>query len=210
MATTSAKQLAANRANAKKSTGPCTPEGKARSSQNARKHCFSGIDFAIVKIEEKEAIAHLRADLIATFQPANSQETFALERIAIAQHNLLRIARLEAGLGTAALNNALANMEDETPFVPLHNELHVDAVEAREQNRAYCLAQGFDMMNRRNSATWALFLRYQAQAERHYLRAIEQFERLKPLSRHQQQPISPNEPIWPAAEQGGRAEPPVT
>src|ERR1017187_9180631 len=34
----SPEQLAANRANAAKSTGPRTPQGKARSTQNARKH----------------------------------------------------------------------------------------------------------------------------------------------------------------------------
>jgi hypothetical protein len=34
----SAKKLAANRANAKKSTGPRTPEGKRRSSKNAVTH----------------------------------------------------------------------------------------------------------------------------------------------------------------------------
>jgi hypothetical protein len=34
----SAKQLAANQRNAKNSTGPKTPEGKARSSQNATRH----------------------------------------------------------------------------------------------------------------------------------------------------------------------------
>jgi hypothetical protein len=33
----------------------------------------------------------------------------------------------------------------------------------------------------RQSNSWALFLRYSAQAERHYRRAVEEFERLKAL-----------------------------
>ena len=38
----SPEQLAANRANSAKSTGPRSPEGKTRSAQNARKHGFTG------------------------------------------------------------------------------------------------------------------------------------------------------------------------
>jgi hypothetical protein len=45
---TSDKQLAANRANTLKSTGPPAPEGKARSSQNARTHGFTTSTFAVV------------------------------------------------------------------------------------------------------------------------------------------------------------------
>ncbi len=38
---TSEAKRAANRANAKKSTGPRSPAGKARASQNARRHGLS-------------------------------------------------------------------------------------------------------------------------------------------------------------------------
>jgi hypothetical protein len=41
------------------------------------------------------------------------------------------------------------------------------------------------------SNVWSLFMRYQAQAERHYRRAIEDFDRLKSL-----RPELPNEPIF--------------
>src|SRR5215472_12519925 len=103
----SEKRLAANRANAQKSTGPRSPEGKARSSQNARKHGFTASTFSIIRVEDVDEIARLRADLIACYQPVNSQELFALERMAIAQQTLLRAARLEAGLCTTTLDYAL-------------------------------------------------------------------------------------------------------
>jgi hypothetical protein len=79
----SPKQLAANRANAAKSTGPRTPEGKARSAQNARKHGFTASTFAVVRLEDLHEVAHLKDDLLAVYQPVNSQELFALERIAL-------------------------------------------------------------------------------------------------------------------------------
>ena len=199
------KQLAANRANAQNSTGPRTQAGKARASQNARKHGFSGVDFTIVKIEDRDAIDRLRADLINVYQPQNSQELFALEKLALAQHNLLRIARLEAGLGSAALNQALS-ISNDAPFVPLHEELGVPPEEAKEQNRAYAFAFGFDQMIKQSPTTWALFFRYQAQAERLYRRAVDDLDRLIKLRPHLPEPLpdpfpeidnddSPNEPI---------------
>src|SRR5215470_15782555 len=102
----SEKQLAANRANATRSTGPRSPEGKARSSQNARKHGFAAASFQVNYMEDPEAVANLKADLVSVYQPVNAQELFALERIAIAQQAVLRIARLEAGLHTSALDLA--------------------------------------------------------------------------------------------------------
>src|SRR5712691_4852590 len=102
----SEKQLAANRANAARSTGPRTPEGKARSAQN-RKHGFTPSTFAVVRLEDLHDIAHLTDDLIALYKPVNSQELFAVERIALAQQALLRAARLESGLFNSALNETL-------------------------------------------------------------------------------------------------------
>src|ERR1017187_1607862 len=57
------------------------------------------------------------------------------------------------------------------------------------QNRNYLFAEGFHRLNK-YSNSFTLFLRYQAQTERLYRRAIEEFNRLKAL-RHE----LPNEPI---------------
>ena len=156
----SPKQLAANRANASHSTGPRTPEGKARSAQNSRKHGFTASHFAVVRLEDLEEVDHLRADLIAIYQPANSQELFAIERIALAQQAILRIARLESGLLTSCLNDALDTSGQ--LFISMSQDLvgHGDIEITKAQNRNYALADGFQRMtsNKRSAD-------YQVQAQ---------------------------------------------
>ena len=187
-------QLAANAANAQHSTGPRTAEGKARSAQNSRKHGFRAAEFAVVRIEDLQAVANLKADLVAVFQPVNSQELFAIERIALAQQALIRSARLETGLFTACLNEAMDPAGN--PLILMTKELTGDIEVTRAQNRNYGLAEGFHRMVRQANS-WSLFLRYQAQTERHYRRAVEEFERLKALRDE-----LPNEPIFePQPEQ---------
>src|SRR5579864_7167545 len=126
----SEKQLAANRANASHSTGPRTPEGTARSAQNARKHGFTASHFAVVRLEDLQEVAHLRADLIAVYRPVNSQERFAIERI----------AHLESGLLTTCLNEALDTSG--RLFSGMSQDLvgDGDITITQAQNRAYALA----------------------------------------------------------------------
>jgi hypothetical protein len=185
----SPKRLAANRANAAKSTGPRTPVGKAHSSQNARKHIFTGSTFAVVRLEDLQEIARLRDDLIAVYQPVNSQELFALERVALAQHAILRGARLESGYFTTCLDTSFDSGGEPirlmNPTIAGDGDIEV----TRAQNRNYLLGDGFHRMAR-ESNSFTLLLRYQAQAERHYRRAIEEFDRLKALRNE-----LPNEPI---------------
>ena len=180
----SEKRLAANRANAARSTGPRTPEGKARSAQNARKHGFAATVYTVICAEDPQDVVQLRADLIAVYRPVNSQELFALERMALAQASILRAALLEASLFTTGVNEAVAD-----PRVYLENQLTAEA--APGHNRSYLMAEGFRRLcEEKGNDPWRVFLRYQAQAERNYRRALEEFERLKALRNE-----LPNEPI---------------
>ncbi len=190
----SPEQLAANRANAARSTGPKTPEGKARSAQNSLKHGFTASTFSVVRLEDLQEIARLKFDLVSVYRPVNSQELFALERMALSQQAILRAARLESGLFTTCLNETLDG--EGHPFTPMSKELAGDGdIEiARAQNRNYCLADGFLRLVRQSNG-WSIFLRYQAQAERQYRRALEDFDRLKALRHALPNEELPNEPI---------------
>jgi hypothetical protein len=182
-------QLAANRANAARSTGPRSPEGKARSAQNSRKHGFTGSTFAVVRLEDLNEVQQLRDDAVAVYRPVNSQELFAVERIAIAQQCMLRASRLESGIFTLCLNETID--ECDRPLTLLNKVLFNNDIEySKPQNRNYCAAEGWNSIAKRSNAI-GLFLRYQAQAERQYRRAIEDFDRLKAL-RHE----LPNEPNY--------------
>ena len=182
------KQLAANRANAAQSTGPRSPEGKARSAQNSRKHGFTASTFAVVRLEDLDEVARLREDAIAVYQPVNSQELFAVERIALAQQALLRVERLHIGMCTTCLNEAIDG--NGRPLMGISPQLvNEDNEITQAQNRNYLFAEGFHRLNK-YSNSFTLFLRYQAQTERLYRRAIEEFDRLK-ARRHE----LPNEPI---------------
>ena len=202
----SPKQLAANRANAARSAGPKSPEGKTRSARNAVKHGFTAAAFAVVRLEDLQEVAHLTADLVSVYQPVNSQELLALQRMALAQQAILRAARLEAGLFTACLNETL-NISNDQPFLPMNSALAGDGdIEVtRAQNRNFLLADGFHRLTRQSNS-WSLFLRYQAQAERLYRRALEEFDRLKALrpglpTQDLPNLDVPNEPISPPQPQ---------
>ena len=171
------KQLAANRENAKRSTGPRTPEGKSRASQNSRKHGLAAATFTASSIEDTDQLANLIDDAVAFYQPQNSQEQFAVERIAICQLALLRAYRFEAGAITDCFA-AACRTPPEMTFEADIDQMNNHALFGGFQHRA------------RESAAWSLLLRYQAQADRQYRRAVEDFERLAA-----QRPEIPNEPI---------------
>ncbi len=78
-----------NRANAKKSTGPKTVEGKAASSKNAFKHGLYSKS-ACIPGENPEDLDALRADLRAEHQPASPTEEILVDELA---HHYWRINR---------------------------------------------------------------------------------------------------------------------
>jgi hypothetical protein len=91
----SEKQLAANRANAAKSTGPKTPGGRRNSSRNAMTHGLLA-NSILIEGESKPRFLHLLASLVDEFEPSTPSEHMLVETMAVARWRLLRIWTLEA------------------------------------------------------------------------------------------------------------------
>lgn len=88
-------QIIANRRNAKKSTGPCTPEGKAAASQNSLKHGLFARQTLIDS--ENEADFDLYHDqLLSELTPESPMESILAERIVVLSWRLKRIGFIQA------------------------------------------------------------------------------------------------------------------
>lgn len=81
--------------NAKRSTGPKTPSGKARSSMNARKHGLTGKDIVIGDEDPKE-FDFFRTSLEHDLQPSSRLENELVDRLAGLLWRLRRVPAIEA------------------------------------------------------------------------------------------------------------------
>ncbi len=85
------------RINGAKSKGPVTPEGKARSSTNARRHGLASAPI-LLPGESKEDFQQLLADYMDQFHPRTPVETDLVETMAISRWRLRRVLTFEASL----------------------------------------------------------------------------------------------------------------
>ena len=92
---TSEAQLAANRRNAEKSTGPRTEAGKAKVARNALRHGLRA-EKVVTFDETGGDFQAFLAEQQAALEPADAIEEQLVERIAFCAWRLRRIYRLEA------------------------------------------------------------------------------------------------------------------
>ena len=92
------RQIAANRRNARRSTGPKTAAGKAASSANALRHGLAAARAVVLPDEDADAYERLRQGVIADLDPAGALQEALAQRIVVLLWRLDRAARLEAEL----------------------------------------------------------------------------------------------------------------
>ena len=91
------QQLEANRRNAKKSTGPRSPQGKARSRLNSWKHGLTAKTLVIVG-ERARDFDELRAKLMDQYDPQSALECELVERLAVILLRLRRVPTFEVAI----------------------------------------------------------------------------------------------------------------
>jgi hypothetical protein len=89
-------QIAANRRNARKSTGPTSEAGKAASSMNNLRHGLRARTL-ILPGETQEEFDKILAAMQQEYQPQSDSEHFLVKQAATARWNLERAAAYEAG-----------------------------------------------------------------------------------------------------------------
>lgn len=163
-----ALQLAANRRNAQRSTGPRTGEGKKAVRLNALKH---GMTAQTVLIPHECAADYheIRAALIADYAPATSQELMLVDQVAAGYWRTIRARRVE----TAMFDNQIRtrkrdNGKDETPDPAADDEGCAIVLQVEPDG------------NFKN------YFRYDGTISRDYYRAINALERMQANRRREE------------------------
>ena len=91
------KQIAANRANARRSSGPKTGAGKARSRTNAWKHGLTA-EKVVIRGEDAQELDAIRREVWEEYQPLPGMESLLVERLAHFAWRIRRALIFEAAL----------------------------------------------------------------------------------------------------------------
>lgn len=107
----SEKQIAANRANAQKSTGPRTAAGKLRSSLNALRHGLYARRF-IISTEDDAVFRDFSRQIVDENQPSNVNELQIVETMIHAAWRRRRISEIIQARINEAVQQAIAQNPD--------------------------------------------------------------------------------------------------
>ena len=172
----SPQKLAANRQNAKWSTGPRTERGKSHSRQNALKHGILVSALLITEGEAAENVAEfdkLLEDLRRDCKPKGKREELLVEEIAACEWKKMRGFRCEAGLIRRSYVIERAGPPPETRILGALADRQVADARDRE------LRVITDHLSVPLCKRLELLLRYEAANQKKEAFAITQLERLR-------------------------------
>jgi hypothetical protein len=199
--TTSAAQLAANRANAAHSTGPKSILGKSASSKNAIAHGVFAATLVVFHWESQQDFDDLRSDYLTRFLPIDRPERDLVDRLVDATWRRNRMLSIE----TTLLDLEISKMTEGVTV-------------SYENNEDPLLRITLGFREKHGDRTWDTVQRYITATDRSYHRAMRELQTLQgprfndnrdgdkattpPQQPQPQQPLEPvatPEPQQPAA-----------
>jgi hypothetical protein len=176
MSVTTPRKRAANRANAAKSTGPTTPEGKQRASRNAVIHglfCRS----AVLPGEDAARLRRLRQGMMDRLRPRDELERALADRVVCETWRLRRAVAFE---GRVITSKTAEDLADRRHYTALYN--HKPPLEA-----------GQVILDLLREDVLTKLSRYEQRIERSVYRAMAELRRLQKRSLPEGQWIDPEE-----------------
>jgi hypothetical protein len=150
------QQIAANRLNAQKSTGPKTPEGRAAVRLNGVTHGLTA-ETIVLKGESQADFTNLLNSLEAEHDPVSPTEEALVVQLAMATWRLRRLYHAEAGFYTFKTRDTVGSKK------------------SRNLNDADHLGLVADW----GSKTLDMFNRQEGRLERSFYRALHELQRLR-------------------------------
>ena len=181
-------RLAANRENAQKSTGPTTPEGKAKACLNSLKHGLTGKFLLFSTLEE----ANLYKDHVTSpetqFQPVGPEEISLVRSIADIRWRLNQIPGLEM---TLLVMGRLDFLEQNPSYANPQAETIVDLkVRGIHEKELRNLQLTENRLARRRERETAELLRLQAERRAKQEEALAEAAKATVLAKHRNEPLT--------------------
>lgn len=191
------RRVAANRQNARRSTGPRSAQGKARAAQNAVTHGLLSQQ-ALLHDEDPRALEALAEAVRAAWRPEGAQEHLQVELMILAVWRRRRLGLVEAGIFSWEQASILAARagrrvkayervgltafpDDGGQAAITDPEGHQQAVADAEQLRArrHDPTATIGLTFIRAAGVFTTLSRYEAGIERSYYRALHELQRLQ-------------------------------
>jgi hypothetical protein len=177
------------RANGAKSKGPKTAATRQKSSLNALNHGFTSHSTVLLQCEDPTLFEKIRAEYIATYQPATPAEEVLVDEMIVARWRILRLWTIE----TALFDREVIRQQPEIE-------------QGAKPNPATNLALAFRALAD-ESYSLALLSRYESRLQRTHERSYRTLRQLQQERATPTQPEPPSEPT-PRQEPPDPTQPP--
>ena len=186
----SEKQLAANRANAQRSTGPKTPEGKNRSRINAIRHNLTG---QVAALTEPDRIAFdaFSQNLVSDLDPRGAMELQLAHRIVSDSWRLNRSSAIEDNLYAISHNEGEIGDVNNNPQI--EDAFNAASTFAKQAKTLQLLSLYEQRLNRTVQKNLALLKSLQVERKGRRAAEMEEAKRLLQLSEMRNLPYEPKQ-----------------